>query len=447
MQNQDILNKLPSSMLYTMTGTDAIPSRTRLSRFDATSSQYSSTSNNKILIPIQSDGFIDTANSYLYLNVISDITDGGGGDTYRLDGNVSALIDKLEISVAGSSGKVETIDRYNLYHLYDQIWNSGLDDIAYQNAVNGGSDPAVNWSAQGHQFAVAGGATRRNTVLAVKLKAGFLNSYYNKALPQGLPQFTIEITLASGVQAFLAIGGNGGLTSSAYSVSECRFYAPVYQILDEGIMGAYTAQLRSQSTMWIGQSVGTIINNIAAVAAKQTVQLNASYRSLNAMVSLMRPSANINDMTKNVLTATNITNVVGYLYRIMSVQYPQDQIDVNSTENSQGFNVSRVWMEAAKALAPHGHLHANTTSVRRDTFVSGTDSGAQVGCGSLCISLKRFSDDRLVNLGLNTSGSGAPSVLEVDFGANAPAAQDCTTYCLYDCVWILNPDGLVTRSF
>ena len=43
-------NSLPMSMRYTITGADAIASRTRLSRFDATSSSYASNSNNKILI-------------------------------------------------------------------------------------------------------------------------------------------------------------------------------------------------------------------------------------------------------------------------------------------------------------------------------------------------------------------------------------------------------------
>jgi len=451
-------NSLPMSMRYSITGSDAIPSRTRLSRFDATSSSYGSSSNNKILIPVQADGFLDTSKSYLYLKITGDMV---GGTTYRLDGNIASIIDKLEISVAGASGKVETIDRYNLYHLYDQIWNSGAEDITYQNAVNGGSDPAgtltenggsqtgdealVPWKAQGHSIGPANSATIRTSVLALKLKGGFLNSYFNKALPQGLPQFTIEITLASGVQAFVHTGGVS--TNNDYSISECRFYAPVYQILDEGVMNVYTRQIQSSPTMWVGQSVGTIINTVPAIASKQTLQLNASYRSLNSMITLMRPSADMNTSTVNILTATNIRRVVGYVYRLMGSQYPQDQIDIQSDSGALGFNVSRAYMEASKALAPHGHTYAKTTAVSRASFVSEVGTGNRVGCGSLCISLVRFSDDRLVNLGLNTAGSSAPSTIEIDFGANAPANQDATTFALYDCVWVLNPNGLVERSF
>lgn len=132
----------------------------------------------------------------------------------------------------------------------------------------------------------------------------------------------------------------------------------------------------------------------------------------------------------------------------MGSQYPQDQIDIQRDIQVLGFNVSRVYMEASKALAPHGHTYAKSTAVRRASFVDNTSEGTIVGCGSLCISLVRFSDDRLVNLGLNTAGSSAPSIIEIDFGASAPStAQDATTFCLYDCVWVLNPNGLVERSF
>jgi hypothetical protein len=447
----NVENSLPMSMRYTITGADAIPSRTRLSRFDATSSEYTSNSNNKILIPVQADGFIDTSKSYLYLKVQS-LHTSAGNHAVNFDGNVASVIDKLEISVSGSSGKVETLDRYNVYHLYDQVWNSGVEDITYQQAVNGGSTPALEWTSKGATLAKTGGHSDVSDfkILAVKLKSGFLNSYFNKALPMGLPQFTIEITLADGIQAFIA--SNADIAVNTYKVSQARFYAPVYQILDEGVMGAYTRQIQSSPTMWVSQSFSTIINTVAAQGAKQTLQLNASFRSLNGLITLMRPSANINNKEKNVLTAFNITGVVSYLYRIGGIQYPSDTIDLNSVEaTAAGLDISRAYMEAGKTLAPHGHKHAKTTAVSQARFIKvDTASGGPnntTGAGSLCVSLVRFADDRLVNLGLNTAGSSAPSTVEIDFGSTTPAGQDATTYALYDCVWIMNPNGMVERSF
>lgn len=71
------MESLPMSMRYQVTGADAISSRTRLSRFDATSSVYTSNSNNKILIPISADGFINSAESYLFMRVESLHTTAG----------------------------------------------------------------------------------------------------------------------------------------------------------------------------------------------------------------------------------------------------------------------------------------------------------------------------------------------------------------------------------
>lgn len=440
-------DNLPTSMRYRLTGAETIPSRTRLSRFDATSSSYGSNSNNKILIPIQADGFIDTSKSYLYLKVQSNHT-SAGNHPINLDGNVASIIDKLEVSVSGASGKVETLDRYNVFHLYDQTWNSGIEEITHQQAVNGGSAPALEWKAKGASLAKTGGhaATSDFRVLALKLKAGFLTSYFNKALPMGLPQFTLEITLAPGIQAFIA--SNADVAVSTYSVSEARFYAPVYQILDDGLMAAYKQQISTKDTTWVSQSFSTIINTIQAVGSKQTLQLNASYRSLNGLVSLMRPSANMNDKVKNVLTAFNLTGVVGYLYRIGGIQYPSDAVDINSVETqTAGLNISRVYMEASKTLAPHGHTHSKNTAVSQTRFITADAAGDAVGAGSLSISLTRFADDLLVNLGLDTAQTSAPSTLEVDFGGNVPAAQDLTTFALYDCIWIMRANGMVERQF
>lgn len=443
----NIENSLPMSMRYTITGSDAIPSRTKLNRFDATSSEYASNSNNKILIPVQADGFIDTSKSYLYLKVQS-LHTSTGNNAINFDGNVAAIIDRLEISVSGSSGKVETLDRYNVYHLYDQIWNSGLEDITYQEAVSGGCAPDVDWKAKGAELQKTGGHSSKpdNITLALKLKSGFLSSYFNKALPQGLPQFTIEITLADGVSAFIA--SNSDVGTNNYKVSECRFYAPVYQILDDQIMARYAAQIQREPTMWVSQSYSTIINTVANIASKQTLQLNASFRSLNGMITLMRPSANMNNKVKNILTAFNLTNVTRYLYRIGGTQYPQDEIAITSVvSGTAGLDVSRAYMEASKTLAPHGQTHCKTSAVSQPQFIKADATGDSVGSGSMCISLTRFADDRLVNLGLNTAGNSAPSTIEIDFGSNAPAAQDATTFCLYDCVWVMNPNGLVERSF
>ncbi len=439
-------SSLPLSMRYAVTGADAIPSRTRLSRFDATSSEYSANSNNQILIPCSADGFISSAESYLFMRVESEHATAG---VAHLEGDLSCLIDKIEIQVQGSSGKVETIDNYNTYALLDSRYNSDLSDATYNQVVSGGHAPALTYNPRGIGMTEAGGTGGNpdHTIVAVKLKAGFLNGYYDKALPMGLPQFTIMLTLASATDAL--INTANGSTNINYKVSQVRWYAPVFQILDENVMGAYTRQIQSSPTMWIGQSVSTVVNTTAAGAARRTFQLNASYKSLNGMVSVIRNTTNLNNKEKASIANSTIVGALEFLYRIGSVQYPQDAIEIGSVlATGTGFNLSRAYIEAVKTFAKHGKMHAKNTQVDRAAFIANETGNAPTSCGAgvLAINLKRYTDDRLVNVGLNTAGSGAPSTLEVNFDATAVAGQ-LTTFCLYDCVWIMNSSGLVERSF
>ena len=174
-----------------------------------------------------------------------------------------------------------------------------------------------------------------------------------------------------------------------------------------------------------------------------------SYKSLNAMVSVIRNNTNLNNKEKVSLANSTIIGATEFLYRIGSTQYPMDAIDVLSTETqTAGPNISRAYIEAVKSFGHHGKMMAKNTQVDKAAFIANQTGNAPAtsGAGVLAINLKRFDDDRLVNVGLNTAGSGAPSTLEVNFDGTAVAGQ-VNTFCLYDCVWIMNANGLVERSF
>ena len=427
-----LTDSLPLSMRYSITGADSINSKTKLHRFDSTSASYNSASNNKILIPVAADAFIDTANSYLYCQIKNNAT-SNSASTSSFSFNANCIIEKLEIAVSGSSGKVETIDRYNLFAVSDDLWKSDIANLTYLQATAGAGTPALESKALGVALAKAGGTT----TVALKLKGAFLDTYYGKALPQGMPQFTIEITLASHTDCFIS---SEDQTELNYDVSNVRFYAPCYNILDEGIMSSYAQQLSSSPTMFMGESVGTIINSIAAAGGKQVSQINASYRSLNALISIMRKTANVGVSNNNGLSNSNLTNITEFVYRIKGELFPSDSIEYSDT------NVSRAYIENLKAWAPHGKSHTNTTAVSLTQFQK--DDGEKTdtdGHGMMSLSLKRFNDERLVNVGMDTSGSSAPSTLEITFSAT-PGTQDLTTYAKHERMFVLQPNGVVVAA-
>lgn len=434
-----LTESLPLSMRYSVTGSDAIPAKTTLSRFDATSSSYNSASNNKILIPVNAgDKFLDVSKGYLHFNVVSNHTDAGAV-TALMIGNGACVISKMEIQCSGSSGKVESIDNYNVYHLYDGLWKSNVNDLTYLQAVAGAGAPALESKARGVALTKAAGSSVN---CCIALKGAFLNPYYGKALPAGMNQFTIEITLDSLKNAFVESAASADAPFD-FTLSEVRYYCPTYQVLDEGIMASYAQQVSSQPIMWIGESVNAITNTIAAATGKQTLQINSSYRSLNGLCTLIRTSSSLENMNKNSLTAVNIEKVTSYKYRIMSESYPSDDIDVSAT------NTGRCYIEASKVFAPHGKAQSvcSAVSLTQFTAVAAKDAvSLDAAChGSLCVDLKKFSDERLVMSGLDTS-AGGPSTIEMTF-SSAPNASTATTLALHDRMFVHAPNGVITAQF
>jgi len=426
---------LPESMQYNLGGQASVPARTRLARFDSTNTSYVSESNNKIIIPVSADGFISTADSYLYMT----ITNNSTTQPATLDGNIACVINKIEISVQGSSGKVETMDRYSVYHLYDQLWNMSSEELTFLNATAGGcviQESPLGWSPIGDSLAAGGGQAS----WTMKLKMGFLNDLFQKALPMTLPQFQLEITLNS---ATAALTHHASAAAHTYTITNARYYAPVFQILDENVMANYTQSLRSQTISWVGQCVGTIINTNATGASTQSFQLNPRYQSLNALVTCQRQADKISAAASDCNTAMNMLGVEKYQYRINGENMPSDGIDYTASTD-----IARAYREASRSMAKHGHVYAKSHGLTALRFQSANAIGTGSGSGSMSVALKRFSDDkRLIFQGLNTSTNSAPTTLQVTYASTNNAVSDLTTFALYDCMWILSPDGMVVATF
>jgi len=420
---------LPTSMQYSLTGSDTIPSTTRLHRWDATSTSYSSSSNNIINIPVAGDGFINASEGYLYMQI-----QNNDASSCTLDFDATSLIDKVEIAVLGSSGKVETIENYNTYATLKQLYNSDDAVKNYLNNTSGASAAQIGSNPDG--LAIASTHTRH---VAIKLHGlAFLNDYYRKALPMGMPQFTLQITLASANVAFKTSGS--AATTAAYTILNARYYAPVFRIENEAVMASYVQKKNSEPLVWVGESASSIINTRTATQGTQRFLLNPSFRSLNGIVSCQRPSAGLTTSTTNVVSATNLDNVTSFQYRIQGSLYPQDGIDFQQAVN--GNDQSRAYIEAAGALAPHGQALAKGSYVTLAGFGETTANG---GKGVMAVNLKRFNESQLVNTGLNTSSNSSPTTLEAVYGATG-AAQQVLSFALYDCMFVLQ-GNVVEASF
>jgi hypothetical protein len=120
---------------------------------------------------------------------------------------------------------------------------------------------------------------------------------------------------------------------------------------------------------------------------------------------------------------------------------PPDDVDISST------NTSRSYIEASKVFAKHGETHSVCSAVSQTQWLADDDSANDsVGSGSLCVDLKKYSDERLVFQGLDTSATSAPSIIEINF-SSAPSASTGLTLALHDRMFVHNPNGIVEAQF
>ena len=425
---------LPMSMRYALQSVDAVPSTLTLRRFDANNgASWTPSGANEIRIPVQADGFLDVNKHYLYMT----ITNNDDAAT-ALQGNIGCVIEQLRIESQGV--ELERIDRYNLLNNNAPFWNGSLNKAVCMNsALSGGAEPtgdAKVFSAGGVSIT---NAHSKNLVLALEL-SGFLSHHHNKALPQGIAQFEIIIRLQDAVTA---LKGNG--SAPAYTITNPRFYCPVYTIDDAGIMNQYRQMVGARGVNWTGDTYKTYINSITDSAGTQVLQINDRSSSLLSLISFIRKADLIAAKNNNGLACTTVKGVDKYHYQIGGVNYPQSGVDVAIGAN--GLNIGRIYNEGLKAFASDGFPYGESliTAVKFvKTSADGAADGADSSCSCVAVDLKRFDDNRLSLVGLNTARNSVPNTLELLTSTDLEGASDVTTYAKCEAEYFMAPDGRIS---
>lgn len=430
---------LPTSMRYSLQSVDAVPSTATLRRFDANNgASFSPDGANEIRIPVQSNGFLDVNKHYLYMTIKND-----DDANCHLQGNIGCVIEQLRIESQGV--ELERIDRYNLMNAHAPAWNGSLNKSVCMNSVlSGGPEPTGNekiFTVQGPAIATV---TSRNFTLALNL-SGFLSHHHNKALPQGIAQFEIIIRLQDAVTA---LKGNG--TTPKYTITNPRFYCPVYTIDSAAAMDEYKAGIMKFGGInWTGDTYKTYINSLTDTTGTQVLQINDRSTSLLSLISFIRKTDLIAAKNNNGLGCATLHGVDKYHYQIGGVNYPQSGIDVSVTTDGQ--NLGRVYNEGLKAFASDGYPYAESL-ITLDKFKQNSAAGAADGADSsmacVAVDLKRFDDQRLSLVGLNTAQNSVPNTLEITINAtNLEGASDVTTYAKCEAEYFMDPTGRLSVAF
>tara|TARA_R110000824_G_scaffold252914_1_gene441758 strand:+ start:947 stop:2299 length:1353 start_codon:yes stop_codon:yes gene_type:complete len=436
-QPQATNSSLPSSMRYALGNADAIASSTTERMWAANNgNSFTPAGSNVIRIPVSShNGFLDTAKHYLMF----DITLANAVAVARLDGDISCIIQQIRIE--GADGReLERLDDYALLHNLKQYYNKSYTDMCVRNGKSGGPTPALPvFNTEGHLFIGVTGTGN----FAVQIDSGFLLGHHKKALPMGMSEFTIVITLNTGVTA-LVHGENS--TGQTYTITNARFFCPVYQIEDANVLNQYKMLASQRGISWSGDTNKLYIGALTAGASTQTIQINDRSLSLKGLITVKRPSASYQNARALTNSSTNLTGCTRYSAQIGGLNYPQMPVDLQSNVGVTGFNIARAYDQAIKTFADPGYSHSEP--IQTQAKFCRADAGAALalgggtvaGQGAMCVDLRRFDGERLSYIGLNTSKNASPNILEIVSDADM-VASTTSTYAICEAEYTMNQIG------
>lgn len=467
---------LPKSMRYGLTSATAVSAVSKLSKFTSNNgSSFTPDGANEIRIRVKADGFMDVSKHYLQFTITT------AAAASFVDTHAGSFFDRITIENNGAI--IEQINSYGLYNGIRQNYNQSLDDVLKTNVQSGagklgvaqsvgafadvaGADTAallasvntqkdafiaatnglninVNKSALGKSM-----ATGDAIVYTIQLESGLLKNHHNKALPDGLSEIELVLRLAPNKQALVAAAGD-----PTYTLSEPALYCPVYMIQNADVMASYRNVVASEGVMISGDTAKTYINSIPNTATVHTLQINDRSLSCKGLITALRTAtadstyAVYSNGSFGITGTADTQHAQSYKYMIGGVNYPQTDVKINPDPTRT--NLGRMHEETLKALAKHGEHYANSvvsleqlTGAVGDTYASATDTAAFTAPRALIsVSLKKFSDDGLRMIGLNTSQNSSPNVLELDIGTAFGSALNATTFSICEAFYQMDGNG------
>ena len=445
-------NNIPKSMRYGLQSATAIQASTVLARFSSINgTSFTPSGSNQIRIRVSAMGFLDGEKHYLQFTITNATA------AMFVDTHAGSFIDRMRIEANGVV--VEEINSYGLYNSIQQTYNSDLSKV-FKNATESGGaqleikNQAADGGADDGKIVKAevgslgeGFTTGHSKVFCIQLESGLLKNHHKKALPDGLVELDIILTLAGNNQAVVAATGS----APTWTLSDPALFAPVYKVENADVMNAYRQTVASEGIMWSGNSCKTYINSVASAGGTKSLQINDRSLSCLGLITALRASGVNSVIDKYANGAygykdSNTGLLTRFKYQINGVNYPQSDIDVVGGDD--GLNLGRATEESLKALAKDGKPYSEANVSRHqlkgninDVYASATDTAStEVPKGLISVSLKKFDDNMLRMTGLNTSANSSPNVLEITHAA-WNADLEATTFSLVEAFYQMAPNG------
>jgi len=441
---------LPASVKYARLPKKAIAGHSSLRRYASSNgTEFTPDNNNIIRVPITANGinaFLDGAHSYLQFKVSADNKTTNEAQT--LDGGIFCIIQRLRIICRNSGAILEDINNYNLLHNILFKYQTDPSKLPHHNAVSGTApsmevtgtnNPANNnvtcdfseyKPSMSRRF--AGNTAASDMTLCMPIISAFLSNTKGLYIPLGASGgIEIEITLASAATCMVATNDVN------YKVKSCHFFAPIVHITGDDFNNSMSQMVSVMGGLsWTGSTYENFVSNIDDAAGEKSINIPVQCRSLRALMSVCRTTANVADGDFNGLNTTLPNATTQYNYRVGDTMYPPSRI-ATTVLNTDNNNTANAYQQALLATGQLNSIHAqtlvNNRSFNTDSWIYAVDTEAYLN-----------ETGNVSHTGLDVLNGNLQVALEVN---NDPAAaQRVDSFALKEVLFYMDSNGSFSVS-
>lgn len=424
----------------------AIAGHSNLRRFASSNgTEFTPDNNNIIRIPITSSGinsFLDGAHSYLQFKVSAD--NKTTNEAQVLDGGIWCIIQRMRILCRTSGAVLEDVNNYNLLHNTLFKFQTDPSKLAHHNAVSGtapnmignGADPSAGGYEQDYNpeesRAFAGNTSASDMTLCMPLISAFLSNTKGLYCPLGASGgIELELTIASALSCMVSTADVN------YKVKSAHFYAPIVNITGQDFSNSMAQMVSIMGGLsFTGSTYENFVSNIDDADGEKSVSIPVQCRSLRAIMSVSRTTANVADLDFHGLTTTLPNATTAFNYRVGDAMYPPSRIQC-LVADADANNTANAYNQALLATGQLNSIHAqtliNNSQFNTDSWVYAVDTEAYLNETS-----------NVSHTGIDVLNGNLQVALEVN---NNPAgAQRVDTFCLKEVLYYMDSNGAFSVS-
>ena len=261
---------------------------------------------------------------------------------------------------------------------------------------------------------------------------GCLNNTKGLYLPLGASGgLEIEITLAPALNCMV------GATDVNYKVKSAHFYSPIVHITGEDFSSSMAQMLSVMGGIsFTGSVYENFVSSTDDSAGEKVVDIPVQCRSLRALMSLSRNTANVADADYHGLTNTLPNATTEFSYRVGDLMMPPSRVQC-SVADSDSNNTANAYQQALLATGQLNSIHAqtliNNSQFNTDSWVYAIDTEAYLN-----------ETGNVSHTGIDTLNGNLQVALEVN--NNPASAQRVDTFALKEVLFYMDANGSFSVS-